>query len=474
MGRTGRRWLCGAVLAVTVAACTSGSEREAGGPRTTGAAGGAPQATPEPTRVERPRGGSARVGVWGEPDPDAPTLGGAALRALVLPQMFVAGPDGKWAPSLAADGSDGDGPDGRSATVKLRTGAVWSDGAPITADDLRRSADPRFVTGVDGPAADGTVTLRFTQPLPGWRRLWSGTEVVPAPRPGVWGGPFVLHERVPGLEAVLQANDRWYRPRPFLDEVRLVLVPDPVIARQLLARGELDVVMPPAVTVRTRQLEALAGVSVDRSERSGWWVGLLLRDGGLDRPQRAALVASVDRAAFVGTLLQGEAAVLDGFSQGSTTWAGVGPGSAAALRGETVDLVGQLEEPMTANLQRSMQKRAHPMGARLELRNAEADRVERWVAEGAYEAALIMLLDGPEPCWTCRWASVDEGLARAADGGDGAAAQALEALLRDQALVLPLWRPTAVVAWRDGLGGVRANGYAASAAWNAWEWWRER
>ena len=56
---------------------------------------------------------------------------------------------------------------------------------------------------------------------------------------------------------------------------------------------------------------------------------------------------------------------------------------------------------------------------------------------------------------------------------DEAAALALEAKLRDEALVLPLWRPVTVVAWRDGLGGVRANGYALSGAWNAWEWWRE-
>jgi hypothetical protein len=99
--------------------------------------------------------------------------------------------------------------------------------------------------------------------------------------------------------------------------------------------------------------------------------------------------------------------------------------------------------------------------------------VERWVAEGDYQAAVVMQLDGPAPCWTCRWAPVDEGLARAADAGDPAAVAALEARLRDEALVLPLWRPVTVVAWRDGLGGVRANGYAGSGAWNAWEWWRE-
>ncbi len=456
------------------AACSGGGNGSSSGSSTSSSAavgeGTATSAVPD-----YPRGGSARVGVWGDPNPDGATLGGAAVRSLVLPQLFVAGPDGTWLPSLVEPGSDKAATDDTSASVRLRPGAMWSDGSPITADDLRRSADARFVAGVDGPAVDGTLTIRFTQALPGWRRLWSGTDVVTAPRPGVWGGPFVLGAYVAGLEAVLSANDRWYGGRAFLDEVRLVLVPDVTIARQLLAKGELDVVMPPASTVRTRQLEAVPGVSVARGTAGGWWVGLLVRPGGLGQAQRAEVAASVDRTAFVATLLQDEATVLNGLGAGAGAggaWAGVGPGGSAALRGATVDLVGQMEEPMTATLQRSMQKRVQVGGGRLELRNAEADRVEAWVREGSYQAAVTLLYDGPSPCWTCRWASVDEALARAADAGDQAAVSALETKLRDEALVLPLWRPVPVVAWRDGLGGVRANGYALSGAWNAWEWWR--
>ena len=417
------------------------------------------------------------MGVWAEPDPDAATLGGAAVRTLVLPQLFVAGPDGKWVPSLVAPGSDEAAADDRSARFRLRPGAVWSDGSPISADDLRRSADPRFVAGVDGPAADATITVRFTQALPGWRRLWSGTDVVTAPRPAVWGGPFVLEAYVPGLEAVLRANGSWYAGRAWLDQVRLVLVPDPAIARGLLASGALDVVMPPPATVRTRQLESLPGVSVSAGRPAitgGWWTGLLLRPDGLSHPQRAAVVASVDRRGFAGTLLRGEADVLDSFAGGTGgTWAGVGPGSTAALRGSTVDVVAVSGDPMTATLHRSMDKRAQPSGGRLELRLAEADRVEGWVADGSYHAALVAQFDTAVVCWTCRWAGVDEPLARAADAGDAAAVAALEARLRDEALVLPLWRPVPVVAWRDGLGGVRANAFAVSGAWNAWEWWRE-
>ncbi|HET7489440.1 MAG TPA: ABC transporter substrate-binding protein [Acidimicrobiales bacterium] len=453
----------GVVLAVS-AACSGGSSGSKAAPSSSTAA-----ATTTTARPRHPQGGTARVGVWGDPNPDAATLGGAAVRSLVLPQLFVARPDGTWAPSLVEPGSDRTAPDSRTATLRLRPASVWSDGTPVTADDLRRSADARFVAGVDGPAPDGTLTLRFTQTLPGWRRLWSGADAVTPPRPGLWGGPFVLAGYTPGLEAVLRANDRFAAGRPYLDELHLVLVPDSGVAYELLDHGQLDVLMPPAGTVRTTKLRTVPGVSVDTAAGGGWRVALLLRQGGLTRDQRAAVAASVDRGTFVGTLLQGEAVVDDGYSG---AWKGAGPGDTAALKGTTADLVGELEEPMTPTLQRSMQLRAHPQGGRLELRNAEADRVEGWVAAGTYQAAIVMTLDGPVPCWTCRWASVDEARARAADAGDQAAATALEAELRDQALLLPLWRPTTVVAVRNGLHGVAANGYALSGAWNAGDWWR--
>jgi len=216
-------------------------------------------------------------------------------------------------------------------------------------------------------------------------------------------------------------------------------------------------------------------VSVASVERGGWWVGLFLRagDGGLAAGVRRAVVETVDRGRFVGVLLQGEATVLNGLAgPEDATWADVVPGHASALRDEVVDVAGQLEEPMTPLLQRAMQQRARPLRARYELRNTEADRLEGWLAAGDYTVAVAMTVDGPDVCWVCRWGSVDEALARAADAGDLGAAVALETRLRDESLVLPLWRPRTVVAWRDGLGGVRPNGYARNAAWNAAEWWR--
>ena len=411
------------------------------------------------------------MGVWAAPDPAVPGVGGAAVRALVHPQRFVARPDGRWSPSLVEPGSDRTADDRLSASFRLRPGVVWSDGSPLGVEDLRRSMDARFVAGVEVGAAGGEVVVRFTQPLPGWRRLWSGPDSITPPAPGVWGGPFVVASTVPGLETVLARNESWWGSGPFLDEVRLVLVPDSTTARQLLGRGELDVVMPPAGTVRRPQLERLAGVSVLAVERGGWSVSLVANADRLAVEKRRALLASFDRPAFVSTLLQGEATLLDGFAgPEDATWAGVrGAGDVAGLQGSTVDLVGFAEEPMTPFVHRSMQKRARGVDATLELRMAEADRVEGWVRDGSFDAAVVTTLDPLAMCWRCRFGDLPE--VAGADGGDASAVAALQARLRDEARWLPLWRSSTVVAWRSSaVGGVRANGYAPSAAWNAWEW----
>jgi ABC-type transport system substrate-binding protein len=413
------------------------------------------------------------------PDPAAPTLAGAGVRALVLPQLFVAGANGRWLPSLVEPGSDRGAADGLSASFRLRAGAKWSSGVAVGVEDLRRSADARFVAGVDGPDGAGRVTVRFVRPLPGWRRLWSGVGSVSAPAPGVWGGPFVVAEMTPGLETVLRRNDSWWgAPQPYLDEVRLVLVPDVVMQRQLFERGELDVVAPLATSNRSGQFGGDAVVGRPSrpsgpSGPSGWDVRLVLNGARLDEGARRALAGAVDRRLFVDSLLAGEASVLDGWAGPEDgTWRSVGVGDVGALgglQGKTVVLTGEIEEPITPWLQRAVQRAVSGAGGTVELRNAEADRVEGWVAAGDYDAAVVVAYEGPNVCWVCRWPGAE---AESADAGDVAAAAALEGRLRDSAVVLPLWRPAPFVAARPGIEGPSANGFGLTAAWNAWEWHR--
>ena len=86
----------------------------------------------------------------------------------------------------------------------------------------------------------------------------------------------------------------------------------------------------------------------------------------------------------------------------------------------------------------------------------------------------------PEPCWTCWFADTATGrgnvtrtttltaLAAAADT-DPAAVPALEAKVKADGLLLPLWRPRAVLAGRE-VGRLTANSWSPGPFWAAESW----
>ncbi len=86
----------------------------------------------------------------------------------------------------------------------------------------------------------------------------------------------------------------------------------------------------------------------------------------------------------------------------------------------------------------------------------------------------------PDPCWTCWFADDSTGrgnvtrakgltaLATAAER-DPSAAPALEAKVKADGLMLPLWRPRAVLAGR-GISGLVANSWSLGPFWNAESW----
>ncbi len=90
-----------------------------------------------------------RVALSGLPDSLDPARGEFASAALVYKQIHAGlteyGPDGGLAPGLAEDWTVS--PDGLTWTFRLRDGLVWSDGHPLTAQDIawsaRRIVDPR-------------------------------------------------------------------------------------------------------------------------------------------------------------------------------------------------------------------------------------------------------------------------------------------------------------------------------------------
>jgi hypothetical protein len=446
-----KRALAGALagFCLLAAACTSDDSQPSTAPSTSAAI------------PQRP----VRIGVWMPPDVTANTYGGAAVRALVYPQLFRATPQGRWEADLVEPGSDATRPGARSARFRLRRNARWSDGTPITVSDLRRTLDGRFVSGIDDPTPSGTIVVHFSTRLPGWRRLWSGLETISPPSDGVFGGPYRVSTTTPGLETVLIANRRYHGDSPNIREVRLVLVPDPEIQARLMENGDLDVIAPPAFTDRTARLRDIpkADVLVGDATRGGWSASLVANPARLAVAQRVAVLTLVDTKRFTEVLLHGEA------TPGGSSVAK----QATPAKGARPAVTGPLESGPANALLRAIARNGRKAGVDIDLRQGEFDRVLATYAGSAFDVLLHLEPGTPEPCWTCRYAPVDAPLAAAADGGDAKATAALKRKLLADALVLPLWRERPVAAVRDGLENVSVNGFhVAGPAWNIanWRW----
>lgn len=418
------------------------------------------------TRGQHNPGGSVRVVVSTPPEYADSGQGGNTLRSLTFPRLFDAQPDGTWRASLVAAGSDSAAKNGRSATFSLGQ-AQWSDGSSITADDLRRTMDSRFVERVDDANDLGVIKVHFKQKLPGWRMLWSDTGIAP-PSSEVSGGPFFVASVESGSETVLKRNETWAGGKAFLDEVRLQYVPDHITAQQLLTRGEVDVVAPAADTARTAQFEK-PGVKLSKQTDGGVWTALQFNLPNVPLDTRLAAANAFPRDAFVNALLADEAKV---FAGTDGVWQQPAA-SANTLEGVGLTFSSPVENPLSTPLDAAFSRGLASKGANMNSRASDAATVDRLVAAKTFDVAFVTRHDGPDVCWQCTFGDVDSSLATKADSGDKQAVTALQRKAREQAAMLPLWKELPLVAYRSaGVEGVVANGYANSAAWSAENWWK--
>ncbi|MGH9010131.1 MAG: ABC transporter substrate-binding protein, partial [Acidimicrobiia bacterium] len=445
-------------------------------------------------------------------DPKSRTAAGVALLGAVLPQLFRVDPAGRAVGWLADDATVRAAPDGSSATFSLHSGARWSDGAPLTVDDVRFTLETIRGRAWPGPRAGydrlsavegqgSSVTFRFDGPFPGWRRLFSGADfLLPAHRltgkdlrvewkqgPDVFGGPFRLGTVTRGLSVVLERNDSWWGGKAKAASIQVLVVPDVRTMEQLLGRQELDVAWPPVTANRIGRFRALAGVEVSVAEPGGALETLVANTATLPLERRLAYLGLTNRDRFVDVLLAGEgdrAVSLGGPPvSGAATWATAGLEPAAGrLRGAvTATLVSADEDQLSSLVGRVLQQGAKAAGATVELRSDESTTVDAtWLPDGRFDLALVRTVSWPEPCWACWFGDDSTGrgnvtrvrgltpLAVAADR-DPAAAPALEARVKADGLMLPLWRPRAVLAGR-GVTGLAANSWSIGPFWAAESW----
>ena len=159
-----------------------------------------------------------------------------------------------------------------TATWKLRQDVKWSDGEPLTADDViftyEAIIDPDtggWVPGIDyvdsvEKVDDYTFTVYFNTVYPGYLTLFGGEQAVIWPahycdaaqgfadwdcgRQPLSSGPFVLKEWINGDHMTFVKNENYFEAgKPAIDTVTIRIVPDESVRKTMLINGDADLDM---------------------------------------------------------------------------------------------------------------------------------------------------------------------------------------------------------------------------------------
>lgn len=442
------------------------------------------------------------------------------LRAL-LPSFHLVTPDLRYRPYLlAGEPTVKTTKDRMLVRFRLQEKARWSDGRPVTVDDVvftwRVMTDPELPVAVrDGfeyvvdvrkeSASVGTLVL--SPPYAAWRDLFSaGRFILPKPATGgpasvekwdegppVAGGPFLIDEWVRGKAIGLRRNPRFFGPKPLLQELQIEFVPDATTALQLLQVGDVDAVAPALGISWGRRLDAIPGVTTSGKFGPDLVHLVVNTPSSADAAKRRRIAEAIDRARFAEAIIRDEGRRADGVlapeQKGAVpAWARYGASAAAPeqLRADEELMLAFPKSELLDLAARYVQAELERAGGDVELvpLDAEAFQGER-LPERSFDLALWEARSGPEP-WLTRWfaATGDERVSQLIDAelteilgeadqegaeGQPALGQAQERLA-ELVPVLPLFQPKVTMGWREGVGGIVANPTVDGSLWNAWNW----
>ena len=175
---------------------------------------------------------------------------------------------GEYEPRLAAELptlSD----DNKTVTWKLRDGLKWSDGEPLTSDDIKftwevvsnpnsgaynQTAGFDLIESIDTPD-DMTAVIHYREPYVGYLGQFSAA-VLPRHATGkpeemtkweynmkpVAAGPFVVTDWRSGESITMERNPNYYEQgKPYLDKLVFRIVPEAAAQTALMIQGEAQV-----------------------------------------------------------------------------------------------------------------------------------------------------------------------------------------------------------------------------------------
>ena len=488
-------------------------------------------AQPTPS-VSRPASGTLTIAYPAEPatlDPFVPAGDTPATRdlaRLLMPGLYKITPSGareRWL--LESEPVVSNGPP-FSVTLTLRRDATWSDGQPITVDDLlftwQLAARGQIAReGYDQIARIVALTpkrarIEFRAPFRRWHDLFSaGLGVLPAhglstPRRlaflssgwPVSGGAFVLKAWHRGLDMIFEPNPHAWGGKPRLLRLRVVFVPDALGALTLFRRGQVDALGPYQAPDWTKRV-AGASVTTDAGQTS---MGIVMNTRSKllgDVRVRRAFADSIDRGRLVRGLVQTEGSKLDvvppGTSAPFAVYGNVGRAratlSADGWRGAPIRSKGGTKLSFTIAvadsdglgqvLARAIQYQAAQASIDVQTVFLPVDEImSSWLTGPRFEAAILEWRDPPDGALRARFASGGKllNVARLSDqrlNGDLSAEDASAAVVTKEASearlaavipVLPVATLTISLVASARAHGLVANAEADGPFWNAEQW----
>lgn len=322
----------------------------------------APEVRPTPAAVQTlagpHRGGTVVIGALADIDNWNPYLTGSSfgddLLSLLYPTLAVEQPDYRahppsFRPGLATSWEFS--PDRLSLTFHLRPKARWSDGAPVTAEDVAYSWKVQVSPELGWPSAEikenitsveafdeHTVRFHFRHSYPyqlmdvndgpivpahAWKSIPPATwEDVDWTRHSLSAGPFRFAAHEPQQQITLERNPTYWRDGfPRLDRVVWRVLPDQSNLLVQLKTGAIDLMeaVPPREAEHVRVHPRLRLIVFP--DRSYGYVGWNNRDPLFRDPDvRRALTLAIDRNAILDSVLRGYGRIAVGPVL-STMWA---------------------------------------------------------------------------------------------------------------------------------------------------------
>lgn len=225
----------------------------------------------------------------------------AAMMKATLPRAFIIGPDGSttvdtnYFTSIELTGTAP-----QVVTYTINPKAVWSDGTPITWEDIASQvhalsgADKNFeIAGPSGAERVASVTrgvddrqavMTFAKPYAEWRGMFAGNgmllpkSMTATPEafnkgqldgPGSSAGPFIATSLDRTTQRiVLSRNPKWWGPRPRLDNITYLVLDDaarlPALQNNTIDATGVGTIDQLTIAQRTK------GITIRRAPAPAW------------------------------------------------------------------------------------------------------------------------------------------------------------------------------------------------------------